>query len=146
MAPLIALVVGSLLFRGAGWIGVDYFDTWPEALRGGLALMFLLTGVAHFHPKLRGSMIAMVPPALPAPGLLVTVTGILELAGAVGVLLPWTGRLAAVCLGLMLLAMFPANVYAARNKLMFGDKPATPLLPRTIEQMVFLAACVFAAL
>ncbi|MGY0234591.1 DoxX family protein [Longispora urticae] len=146
MAPLIALVVGSLLFRGTGWLGVDLFDTWPEALRGGLALMFLVTGIAHFHPKLRGDMIAMVPPALPAPALLVTATGVLELAGAAGLLFPPTARLAAICLGLLLLAMFPANVYAARAKLMFGGRPATALLPRTVEQVVFLAACVVAAL
>ena len=52
--------------------------------------MFVLTGIAHFAPPMRRDLIAIVPPRLPAPGLLVTVTGVLELLGAVGLLLPAT--------------------------------------------------------
>jgi uncharacterized membrane protein len=47
--------------------------------------MFVMTGVAHFV-KMRAELVSMVPPGLPAPGLLVTVTGVLELAGAAGLL------------------------------------------------------------
>ena len=43
-----------------------------------------------------------------------TVTGVLELLGAAGLLLPATRVAAAVCLLVLMLAMFPANVYAAR--------------------------------
>ena len=76
--------------------------------------MFVLTGVAHFAPPLRRDLIAIVPPRLPAPGLLVTITGVLELLGAAGLLLPATRVAAAVCLLVLMLAMFPANVYASR--------------------------------
>ncbi len=76
--------------------------------------MFVLTGVAHFVNPLRRDMIAIVPPRLPAPGLLVTVTGVLELAGAAGLLYPPTRVAAAVCLFVLMLVMFPANVYASR--------------------------------
>jgi uncharacterized membrane protein len=41
--------------------------------------MFLVTGIAHFAPPLRRDLIAIVPPRLPTPRLLVTVTGVLEL-------------------------------------------------------------------
>ena len=34
----------------------------------------------------------MVPAALPAPGILVTITGLFEIAGAIGLLLPHTAR------------------------------------------------------
>ncbi|MCP3799559.1 DoxX family membrane protein [Allokutzneria sp. A3M-2-11 16] len=145
MAPFIALFAGWGLARVAGLLGVDVLDGWQPALRVGLALMFLLTGFAHWS-RLRADMIAMVPPRLPNPALLVTVTGVLEIVGAVGLLVPATARAAAICLGLLLLAMFPANVYAAVRRLSFGGRPATPLVPRTVEQVVFLAACVGAAL
>jgi hypothetical protein len=36
--------------------------------------------------------------------------------------------------------MFPANVYAAVEGLTVGDAPATALVPRTLMQLVFLAA------
>lgn len=142
MAPLIALIGGSLVLRLIGFAGVDFLDAWQPALRGGLALMFLLTGFAHFAPGMRRDMIAMVPPQLPRPDLLVTVTGVLEIAGAVGLLIPKTASLAASCLTLLLLAMFPANVSAAKRGIQFSGRPATPLIPRTLMQIVFVAAAV----
>ena len=146
MAPLIALVSGWLVLRMVGLLGVDALDGWQPALRGGLALMFVVTGLAHFSAKRRGSLIAMVPPQLPRAPLLVTITGVLELAGAVGLLLPPTAPIAAICLALLLLAMFPANVSAARRQLKIADRPVTPLVPRTLLQVLFLAACIAAAL
>jgi uncharacterized membrane protein len=146
MAPLIALVGGWLILRLAGLLGIDVLDGWQPALRGGLAVMFVLTGVAHFSAKRRDSLIAMVPRRLPHAPLLVTITGVLELAGAVGLLLPPTARIAALCLAALLVVMFPANVSAARRKLTIADRPVTPLVPRTLLQVLFLAACVAAAL
>ncbi len=112
-----------------------------KAIAVGLAAMFVLTGVAHFAPPLRGSLIAIVPQRLPAPGLLVSITGVLELLGAVGLLIPTTRAAAAVCLLLLMLAMFPANVYAARMP--DPPKSMTTRLPlRTAEEIVYLAAAV----
>jgi len=141
MAPLITLLVGSIAARIAGWTGVDYVGTWTKAVAVGLAAMFVLTGVAHFAPPLRAALIAIVPPQLPAPGLLVTVTGVLELLGAVGLLVPATRVAAALCLLLLMLAMFPANIYAARMP--NPPKSMTTRLPlRTAEEVVYLAAAI----
>jgi uncharacterized membrane protein len=145
MAPLIALLTGSIAARVAGWLGVGYVDTWAKAVAVGLAAMFVLTGVAHFVPPLRGSLIAIVPPRLPSPGLLVSVTGVLEFLGAVGLLVPATRIAAAICLLLLMLAMFPANVYAARMP--NPPKSMTTRLPlRTAEEIVFLAGAVVVAI
>jgi uncharacterized membrane protein len=145
MAPSIALLVGSVLASVVGWLGVDYVDNWARAIAVGLAAMFVLTGVAHFAPPLRGQLIAIVPPSLPAPGLLVSITGVLELLGAVGLLLPATRVEAAVCLLLLMLAMFPANIYAARMP--NPPKSMTTRLPlRTAEETVYLAAAVVVAI
>ena len=145
MAPLITLLVGSIAARVAGWAGVDYVGTWSKAVAVGLAAMFVLTGVAHFAPPLRAALIAIVPPQLPAPGLLVTVTGVLEFLGAVGLLVPATRVAAAFCLLLLMLAMFPANIYAARMP--NPPRSMTAQLPlRTAEEVVYLAAAIVVAI
>lgn len=145
MAPLIALLAGTIAARIVGLFGVDYVDSWVAALAVGLAVMFTVTGVAHFVTPLRGDLIAIVPPRLPAPGLLVTVTGVLELVGAVGLLLPSTRFAAAVCLLVLMLVMFPANVYASR----MPEPPksmTTQLSVRLAEEAVFLAAALVVAI
>jgi uncharacterized membrane protein len=144
MAPLIALLTGSVAARIVGWLGIVYVDTWVKAMAVGLAAMFVLTGVAHFAPPLRASLIAIVPPRLPAPGLLVSFTGVLELFGAVGLLVPATRIAAAACLLLLMLAMFPANIYAAGMP--NPPKSMTTRLPlRTAQEIVYLAAAVVVA-
>ncbi|OBF40995.1 hypothetical protein A5724_05280 [Mycobacterium sp. ACS1612] len=145
MAVVLTLVFGTLAARLVGWLGVDYVAGWPEALAVGLAAMFVLTGAAHFVNPLRRDMIAIVPPRLPAPGLLVTFTGVLELLGAAGLLYPPTRVAAAVCLFVLMLVMFPANIYASR----MSDPPKSMnsrLDVRTAEEIVFLAAAVVVGL
>jgi uncharacterized membrane protein len=139
MIVIVTLVLGTLGARLAGWLGVDYVDSWPESIAVGLAAMFVLAGVAHFVEPMRRDMIAIVPPRLPAPGSLVTVTGVLELVGAAGLLYPPTRIAAAVCLFLLMLVMFPANVYAARMP--NPPKSMTSRLDvRTVEEIVYLGA------
>jgi uncharacterized membrane protein len=130
--PLIALVGVTLALRIAGAAGVRRLRPWPVALRGGLATMFVMTGMAHFI-GLRAELISMVPPAMPNPGLL-------ELAGAVGLLLPPTAPWAAGGFTALLVGLFPANVYAALNGI--TTSPEDALVPRTLMQLVFLAATV----
>ncbi|WP_104183844.1 DoxX family protein [Mycobacterium avium] len=145
MAPLITLVVGSLVAWVVGRLGVAYVDGWAPALAVGLAAMFVLTGIAHFAPPLRADLVAIVPPRLPAPGLLVSLTGVLELLGALGLLLPATRAAAAGCLLVLMLAMFPANIHASRMP--DAPKSMTTRLPLRIGmEIVFLAAAVAVAL
>jgi uncharacterized membrane protein len=143
MLPFIVLVISTLLLRVIGAAGVGLLNNWTLSLRGGLALMFLLTASAHWG-KLRGEMIAMVPPVFPHPGLMVTITGVLEILGAIGLLIPAIAPVAAACLVMLLIALFPANVRAAKEHLTIGGKPATALPLRTLLQLVFLAALIVA--
>jgi uncharacterized membrane protein len=87
----------------------------------------------------------MVPPVFPHPELVVTLTGMAELLGAIGLSIPRTAPLAGGCLSVLLLAMFPANVHAALEGITLGGKPPTPLLARTVLQLVFLTATIAAA-
>jgi uncharacterized membrane protein len=145
MALIVTLVLGTLCARLIGWLAVDYVNSWPQAVAVGLAAMFVMTGVAHFVPAMRRDMIAIVPPRLPAAGLLVTITGVFELLGAAGLLYPATRVAAAVCLFALMLVMFPANVYAARMP--NPPKSMTSRLDvRTAEEIVFLGAAVVVGL
>lgn len=146
MAPIITLTAVTLFARLTGLLGADPLDQWQTSLRIGLAAMFLLTGTVHFAPKFRDDMIRMVPENLPAPAVLVTITGILEIAGAAGLLVPTTAPAAAICLALLLVAMFPANVSAARRAIPLAGKPATPIGIRTAEQILFITLALLAAL
>ncbi len=145
MLPFIVLSGSFLVFLLLGAVGISALADPVMALRVALALMFLLTASAHWG-KRRLDLVRMVPPAFPRRELLVTVTGVLEIAGAVGLLISPLAPYAATGLGLLMLAMFPANVHAVRAGLTLDGKPVTPLGRRTLLQVVFLAAAVTVAL
>lgn len=142
MAPFIVLVGSLLLFRALGAL-VPSFRSWITSLRWALAVMFLLTASAHFGSR-RPDLVRMVPPFFPTPELLVTLTGMAEILGAAGLLFRRFAPWAASGLALLLVAIFPANVNAAREGLTIGGSAVTPLVPRAILQIVFLAAVLVA--
>ena len=118
---------------------MDGLHTAQLVLRLALAAVFATMGVLHFVPKVARGMRAMVPPPLRRPGwpaALVAITGVCELLGAAGLLVPWDGvRLAAgICLVVFLAAVFPANAYAARDPQRFG-RVAVPFGPRLAVQV-----------
>ncbi|GIO97086.1 hypothetical protein J14TS5_21720 [Paenibacillus lautus] len=143
MIPFVAMMVSLLLFRTLGFAGWEYVNDWVISLRFAVAVMFLLSASAHWG-KRRPDLIAMIPPGIPKAAFLVTITGVLEIAGAILILIPATTALASTGLALMLAAMFPANVYAANRHLSLGGKPVTPIGLRTVLQIVFLAAVLMA--
>jgi uncharacterized membrane protein len=122
---------------------VEFLAAWQNCLRMAIAAMFLLTASAHWG-KRRADLIRMVPPAFPRPDLLVTLTGIAELAGAIGMLWVPVTRAASVGLAILLVALFPANVYAARNQLTIDGRKVPGLFLRTVLQIVFLSAVIAA--
>jgi uncharacterized membrane protein len=141
MAPLIIMLVAWLVARLIGVTGLWLCaDSWTGGLRIALAAMFVFTSVSHFHPRTRPDLVRMVPASLPAPALLVTATGVFELLGAIGLLVPRALPLAAYGLIALLVAMFPANVHAARQGLMVAGRRATPLLWRLPLQLFWIGA------
>jgi uncharacterized membrane protein len=138
MAVLVVLFGSLLVFRALGLVGLVRFDSWMVSARFALAAMFAFTAVSHFAP-MRKDLIAMVPEGLPRPDLFVLATGVLELAGAVGLLFGATRFWAALGLILLMAAMFPANISAALRKLQIRGRRVTPLWLRTPMQALFIA-------
>jgi uncharacterized membrane protein len=137
MAPLFILVISFILLRGVGLLGVRRFSSWREAGLYAVAIMFLFTGSTHFS-GMKYDYAAMLPDPLSGNLGIIYLTGALQFAGAVGLLVPRTRKLAGICLALLLVAMFPGNVYAALNGIEFrGDAP-TPLWLRTPIQLLFI--------
>jgi uncharacterized membrane protein len=145
MIPLLVLVSGGGVGLALGALGVKRFRDWGDSLRYALALMFLVTASAHWG-SMRPDLVRMVPPVFPNPELLVTMTGIFEILGAIGLLIPRFARFAAWALTLLLLSVFPANVHAAHAGLTIAGEPVLDVLPRAAVQLVFLAATITSAL
>jgi uncharacterized membrane protein len=93
-----------------------------------LGLIFVGAGLNHFampRPYRR-----IVPPGIGDPATLVTVSGVAEVVGGLGVLAPGTRRLAGLGLIALLAAVFPANLHMARNPHEFHRIPRWALYAR----------------
>ena len=103
-----------------------------------LGALFIAAGANHFvHPALYRHI---VPPSFPSPALLVVISGVAEIAGGIGVLIARTRKAAGIGLVLLLLAVFPANVYMAQHPELYRDMAsATALYIRLPLQAVLIA-------
>ena len=137
MASVFVLVVSFLLLRGVGWLGVKQLSSWRDAGRGALVIMFLFTGISHFT-SMKYDFAAMIPAPLPNDLWVIYLSGVLEISGAIGLLIPRTRKLAGISLVLLLVALFPANVYAALNEIPLRGEAPTPLWLRGPIQLLFI--------
>ena len=130
-ATLIATVAAFFLWarRGLSAFG------WPQwVLRVIAVLPLLASGVLHFTRT--PLMASIIPPFFPYRPQLVLFTGILEFAGAVGLLLPAFTRVASACLAVFMIAIFPANVHAAGQTVGGLHMPSVPV--RLAMQVVYV--------
>jgi uncharacterized membrane protein len=143
MIPFIVVVSAFVVFLVVGRAGVGGFRSWLTCLRWALAMMFLVTASAHWGDK-RADLVQMVPASFPHPDVLVTITGIAEILGALGLLIPRVAPYAATGLALLLVAVFPANVHAASAELAIGGRPVMGVVPRALLQLGFLGGVLVA--
>lgn len=105
MLVLIVLLGSWMILRGIGAPGVTALASWHDSVRYALALMFVFTATAHFN-KMKHDLARMIPSFFPRLLWLVYLTGVLELLGAAGLLLPKFRLVAGVCLIALLCGMF----------------------------------------
>lgn len=109
--------------------------------RAGLAALFVAAGTAHFASP-RGFE-KIVPPPLPAREA-VLASGVFEVLGGLGLLVPQTRRAAAVGLIALLITVFPANVYAAMRPATMAWAPEWALWARLPAQPLLMAFAAWA--
>ena len=101
-------------------------------------LWFLLGGIAHF--AFTAAEMRIVPDWIPWPRAVVLATGVLELAGAAGLLLPALRRSACWGLVALTLAVTPANVAMLQHAERFPGVPVIALVLRLPLQLLLLWA------
>lgn len=76
-----------------------------------LAAFYLAAGLLHLRAP--GGFLRIMPPIIPFPEAVIAITGVCEVFGAVGLLIPQTRRWAGRMLALYALCVWPANIYHA---------------------------------
>src|ERR1700710_1910016 len=98
----------------------------------------VVAGLNHFVAP--AAYVAMIPDAFPAHAALVSISGVAEVLGGLGLILPATRRLAGWGLRAPFVAIFPANVNMAVHHLPLGghEVPSWTLWARLPLQVVFI--------
>ena len=130
-AILMATVAGFVLGARRG---LSAFGWLQWVLRVLAALPLLASGVLHFTRT--ALMASMIPPVFPDHPRLVLLTGVFELAGAVGLLLPPFTRAASASLAVLMIVIFPANVVVAGQTIGGLHMPSVPV--RLAMQVVYI--------
>lgn len=87
-------------------------------LRWLLALIYLAAGVIHIRSP--GGFVAITPDWVPSPHAVVFWTGVAEIAGAIGLMIPRLRKAAGIGLALYALCVWPANLNHAINDIAIG--------------------------
>lgn len=118
-------------------------NSWTDlsvARKTGLVFVFLwffFGGIAHF--AFTDIEVGIVPPWLPSPRMLVLISGVFEIAGAVGIVLRQLRPLAGLGLFFLTLAVTPANVYMLQEAARYPMIPHWFLVVRLPLQIALLA-------
>lgn len=97
-----------------------------EIFRAILAIAIIVVGVTHFTSPEQYARI--VPPQLPFPFELVYISGLFEILGGIGLMIPLVSVAAAWGLIALFIAVFPANINQAINSIPIDGIPHHPLL------------------
>lgn len=109
-----------------------------------LILLFILTGLNHFsNPDL---YVSIIPPYLPLRHELSYIAGFFEILGAIGLFFAKTRKLSGYGLILLLIAIFPANIYMALDPEAFPNYLPLYIYLRLPAQFIFIAWVYWATL
>lgn len=148
MKPLWVLLVAFAI----SLVGVKVFsDEWGYLVAGNMAMavMLLFTAIGHFAFK--KGMAMMLPNFIPLKVQVVLLTGLIEIAAAVGLLIPSLRETTAILLITFFVLILPANIYAALKGVDYQkgthDGPtASYLWVRVPLQLFFIGWVIFFSL
>ena len=106
-------------------------------MRVALALVMVAIGTLHFTAP--AFFVSIVPAWLPAPEALVIVSGVFEVLGGVGLLVPRARRVASFGLAALYVAVFPANINMTVHPELGHGLPLWALWARLPLQIVLIA-------
>lgn len=115
------VAIATQLARLADRLGLPGLADWPSRMRWGMATALLLFGTDHLLIPAR--YLPMLPEALPWREEIILFTGLCEIAGAVGLLIPRLRRLAGILLAIYFVCVFPANIRNALQGLSVNGLP-----------------------
>lgn len=114
-----------------------------------LAAIFLLAGIIHI--KAPGGFLQITPAWVPFPEQMIFLTGVAEILGAIGLMIPrkilgWSRPAAGIGLALYAICVFPANINHAINDIAIGGNDLSWWYhgPRLLFQPVIVWAALFA--
>lgn len=138
--PILVLAFTILAFFGLARGRYETFGVTQVLLRALVAMPLLVSAVLlHFFRT--DASASIIPPVIPARHFLVLITGVLEILGAVGLFMPAFRRGAALWIAIMMVAVFPANVYAAGQTISGLQMPGVPV--RLVMQVVYILMVLF---
>lgn len=89
-----------------------------------VGLSYVAAGIPHFtHAEFYAPM---MPPYLPWHDELIFISGVFEILGGIGLLVPKTRHYSAIGLIVLLIAVFPANLHVAINEIPIVEGPINP--------------------
>lgn len=110
--------------------------------RVGITALFSFTALGHVLKPT--DMLEMLPAWVPGRKMVVLLSGLLELALAIGILIPASSHFASLIAITFLVAATPLNVYSAYQKVAFGGHAAGPrYLMVRLPIQVFLIAWIW---
>jgi len=108
-----------------------------------LTIIYLVAGIAHIRSP--GGFLAITPDWVPFPEQVILLTGVAEIAGAIGLmipprLVPGVRYAAGIGLALYALCVYPANINHAINNIAIGGASASWFYhgPRLAFQPIFI--------
>jgi uncharacterized membrane protein len=126
------LIFGVLLIVSVALLGLDALGVRPAYLRSrrsklcvALAAMFLLAATARLASP--DMLVEMVPAFLPFRQEAVYLSGLFEVLGAIGLLIPRFRRVAGWGLIALLVVVLPANLNVALHNLQLAGYPGSPV-------------------
>jgi uncharacterized membrane protein len=140
LGSLLILIAIVVLFFALGRRRYIQFGGAQVALRVLVALPLLISAIA-LHFMRTNEATAMLPPIFPAgifpsPAFLVIATGVLEVLGAIGIFVPKVRRSAALWIAIMMVMIFPVNVFVAGQTFAGLQMPTVPV--RLTMQLIYI--------